>query len=177
MPGFLTLTIKPPFRDIKGRFAKAEKGLLDDRREMVRTLGRRYVGLAKQEAPKRTGRFASKLIYRTFQRGNVLGFNAYSPEPLGTFIRRGTSPHIIAARSAGALYFYWPKVGMFTVVPKAGGFKTHVAGGKLWIGKGFVNHPGTKENDYQVRAYDQWKPEARPALRQISLRYIARLQG
>lgn len=177
MPGFLSITIRPPFRDLKGRFVKAEKGLLEDRREMLRNLGRRYVELAKKEAPKRTGNFAAGIFYRTYEMGKNLEMRAYSPEPLGTFIRRGTDPHQIAARNKGALYFYWPKVGMFTVVPKAGGFKTHVADNKLWIGKGYVDHPGTKANNYNERAYDQWKPEGRPALRQIALRYIAVIQG
>jgi hypothetical protein len=66
---------------------------------------------------------------------------------------------------------------MFAVVPKSGGFKTHVSGGKLWIGKGYVSHPGTQPNEYNFRAYDRWKPEARPRLRQLALRYIAALQG
>jgi hypothetical protein len=177
MPGIINLTFKPPFRDIAGRFAKANQQLLEDRREMVRTLGRRYVELAKEEAPKKSGEFAKGHLFRTFIQGDRIGFNAYSPQPLGTFIIRGTATHHIAANAASALYFFWPKVGMFTVVPKSGGFATHVSDGKLWVGKGYVSHPGTKPNEYTRRAYDRWKPEARPALRQIALRYVATIQG
>lgn len=173
MPSVFTYTAKPPFRDLKGRFAKADKGLLEDRREMVRVLGRRYVAFAQEEAPKKKGDFARGIFYRTFNKGDTVGFNTYMPQPLGKFIVGGTKPHPIAARNKGALYFFWPKVGMFTVVPKGGGFRTHVSGSKLWVGKGYVSHPGTKPNDFTERAYNRWLPEAEPALRQISRRWVA----
>ena len=177
MPGIIQVTIRPPFRDIAGRFAKANKELIDDQREMMRRLGQKWVVLAREEAPKRTGEFARSIIYRTYIRGETVQLYTYSKQPLGGWIVRGTDAHPIAARTAGALYFFWPKVGMYTVVPKSGGFRTHVSGGKLWIGKGHVDHPGTKPNPYHERAYARWKPDARPELRRIALRYVAVIQG
>jgi hypothetical protein len=94
------------------------------------------------------------------------------PQPLGTFIVRGTKPHIIRAKHAKALYFFWGKVGAFTIVPKSGGFKTHWgADGKLRIGKGHVNHPGTKPNDFIERGHDKWWVSARRKFAQIALNF------
>lgn len=177
MAGVLTVRFSPPLRDLLGRFARAEGQLLDDKRDAVRGLGRRWVEIAREEAPKHTGEFARSIHFRSFERGGSVGFNAYAKQPLGTFIVRGTPPHSIAARQAGALYFFWPKVGVYAVVPRSGGFKTHMAGGKLWIGKGFVHHPGTVPNEYNVRAYARWKEEARPSMRRIALRYLAVIRG
>lgn len=64
-------------------------------------------------------------------------------------VHNGTRPHTIAARRKKALAFMWArKGGMRVVVPKRGG-NTYVQRSKtgksvLWIGKGFVRHPGTK---------------------------------
>ncbi len=177
MVDVLQIISKPTFRDLRGRFARADEALLTEKRERIRALGRRYVEIARQEAPERTGKFRKSLIYRTFQSGDEVGFTAYSQQPLGTFIVLGTKPHIIQARQKSALYFFWPKVGMDTIVPKGGGFKTHVAGGRLWIGKGYVNHPGTQPNPYHERAYATWLPEAEIELRRISLKYVEVIQG
>lgn len=178
MPESLQLIIKPPFRDIKGRFVKASQGLLEGRRQMLRTLGQKFIALERMEAPEgKTGRFRGSLSFKTFDSGNSLTLKAYMAQPLGSWITGGTSPHTIAARNAGALYFFWPRVGMFTIVPKSDGFRTHAAGGQLWIGKGFVNHPGTKPNPFVQRAYSAWMPEAQVELRRISRDYVAVLKG
>jgi hypothetical protein len=93
------------------------------------------------------------------------------PEPLATFIIEGTKAHQIAAKQANALFFYWPKIGRNVMVPKGGGFKTHLRGNTLWVGKGHVDHPGTKANPFPTRAMARWMPEARRELARISLRW------
>jgi hypothetical protein len=65
-------------------------------------------------------------------------------------VHNGTRPHTIAAKRKKALAFMWArKGGIQVIVPKKGGGPTGIRKGKggktvLWIGKGFVRHPGTK---------------------------------
>ena len=68
-------------------------------------------------------------------------------------VHNGTRPHTIKARRAKALSFFWAKGGGVQVfVPRTRAGKkmgTGLRKGKdgkiaLWIGKGFVRHPGTK---------------------------------
>jgi len=168
---------RPTFRDLAGRFTKAHEQLLADFRDEMRGLGQKFVTFARNEAPKKTGKFARGIRYETFASKGGVGFRLKTPQPLGTFIVKGTKAHIIRAKEASALYFHWDKVGMYTVVPKRGGFRTHASGGKLWVGKGYVNHPGTKPNDFLDRAYRQWQPESRLALNRISTRFTTTIAG
>ena len=126
---------------------------------LVRVLGAKYVEYAREEAPKKSGRFSESISFQEFSDGQTFGFYGLSAKPIGHFIILGTKPHKIAPRNAKALYFFWTKVGVYTVVPKAGNTRTHMAGGKLWIGKGFVQHPGTKPNPFQSRALERLKSD------------------
>src|SRR3990167_655251 len=152
----LSFRSTPTFRELNGRFARAGTELFESRRDLMRDLGRRFAELSRTEAPARTWSFRESIGFRTFAEGSAFGFRIHMAQPLGTFILEGTEAHVISARDAAALYFYWPKIGMDVVVPKGGGFPTHVSGGKLWVGKGFVDHPGTKPNPFTSRAYRQW---------------------
>lgn len=61
------------------------------------------------------------------------------------WLHEGTRPHRIAAVNARALAFNWPKVGALTFVPRAGGQRTgYRPDGTFVIGKGYVDHPGTR---------------------------------
>jgi hypothetical protein len=55
MAGF-EIRSTPTFRDLQGRFATANKGLLDLRRPIMREEAERYVALAQEEAPGGRGR-------------------------------------------------------------------------------------------------------------------------
>lgn len=179
MPAFVTIESRPTFRDLQGRFTRGTDALIAEKREQMRDLGRKYVMYAKEEAPEgKTGRFKESIRYRTDEHGSEITLRAYSAQPLGTFIIGGTKAHKIQAKSSGgALYFFWPRVGMYTVVPRSDGFKTHEAGGKLWIGKGYVDHPGTKPNPFHQRAYESLRPEIQAALRKISTRFTESVKG
>ncbi len=167
-----SVTFNPPLRDVRGRFARADKILLEEKRKSARLLGRRWVEIARDEAPSKTGKFRESIRFRTFVKPKEVGFTTSSAQPLGTFITLGTKPHRIAARKAKALVFFWGKVGKYTIVPKGGGFKTHVSGGKLWIGKGYVNHPGTKPNNYIERTYIRWERELNKEIARMSRSFI-----
>lgn len=177
MSRFLTITASPAFRDMSGRFARATEQLKTDKRDMMSAIGQRWVEVARDEAPHKTGKFAKGIFARTYESGNDIKLIGYAPDPLATFIQEGTRPHPIPPSSANALYFFWPKVGMYTVVPKGGGFRTHVQSGKLWVGKGYVNHPGTKPNPFLTRTWERTHPEIDTAVRRIAARYAMVIVG
>lgn len=168
-----SVTFRPPFRDVLGRFARADKQLLENKRKTVRLLGRRWVELAKEEAPEgKTGQFRQSIRFQTFVKDKEVGFTSSAAQPLGKWITGGTRAHKIYPRNKGALYFFFSKIGMWTVVPKGGGFKSHVSGGKFWVGKGYVNHPGTKPNDYIERTYDRWVDEMGDEIDKVADKFV-----
>jgi hypothetical protein len=152
------ITSDPTTRELTRRVLAASKGVEQDRRMVLRGQGRRFVQLARDEAPKRTGDFARAISFKTFQSGDVDQVNVYTPQPLGKWITGGTKPHVIAARRAKYLRFYWPKVGKVVF------FKS-------------VNHPGTKPNPFMSRAYRRWLPGARQDLRSVATNWTRRIQG
>lgn len=81
-------------------------------------------------------------------------------EKLG-YIRSGTAPHRIYASKKNALVFRWERIGgVLTVVPASGGRSYFNKGrGILFIGKGYVDHPGTTPNDFLRRAFDEVRRE------------------
>jgi hypothetical protein len=168
----LELAVKPPIKDlgkaITGSFGK----LATAAAPLVRVLGKKYVEYAREEAPRKTGRFSESIAFQEFADGQSFGFYGLSAKPIGHYIILGTKPHKIAPRNANALYFFWTKVGIYTVVPKGGGFKTHMAGGKLWIGKGFVQHPGTTPNPFPARALERMKADVDKILATLAERWI-----
>jgi hypothetical protein len=169
----------PSFRNLRGKFAKADKDMFEARRDAVRQLGRKWVELARDEAPKSptsTGTFWKGIGFRTFVTGETIGFQGYSPQPLGRFITEGTKRHRIVARNARALFFFWPKVGAMTVVPRGGGPHGKI-GDKFYVGKGYVDHPGTKPNPFTIRAYKRWEPQVISELRKVALRWVVTASG
>jgi hypothetical protein len=67
-------------------------------------------------------------------------------------VHNGTKPHTISARRRKALRFFWGAAGGVQVfVPRTAagkkmgtGLRKGKGGVALWIGKGFVRHPGTR---------------------------------
>ena len=175
---FIRVEARPPFRDLKGRFTKADEALLRAKRDEMRALGREFVRLARAEAPRgKTGKFREGIGFRTTQQGQIIRMTAHFPQPLGTFITKGTKAHWIQAKNKKALFFMWLKFGGPVVVPRKGGFRTHVRKDTLWIGKGGVNHPGTAANPFHKRAYRRWRPSAQQALRRMTVRWQEALTG
>jgi hypothetical protein len=167
----------PPIATLIRRVIEAEIAAEQEINEIVRRQESRFLRFAYAAAPKKTGAYAGKIRTRQLTVANGAGFEVLSPGPLGTFIQKGTKPHTIAARRAKALRFFWPKIGAMVYVPKAGGFRTHFRGGALWIGKGYVNHPGTKANPFMNAAYRRWRPGAQQDLNKVGLRWAATMKG
>ena len=172
----LELEIPASLKNLGKVISESFGQLAQEARPLVRALGKRYVEYARAEAPKRSGRFSQSISFQEFADKQSFGFYGLSAKPIGHFVILGTKPHKIAPRRAGALFFFWTKVGIYTVVPKAGGFKTHMAGGKLWIGKGFVQHPGTKPNPFPSRALARLKADIDKVLKTLADRWIQIIQ-
>lgn len=171
MPTRIEIEARPTFRDYRGRFARAEEALLKARLDGVEALGREHVRLLREEAPKgKTGKFAAGIGMQTYQASDAIGYRIGLPSPLSRFIIDGTKPHIIRPKKAKALVFFWQKIGRTVVVPAAGGFTTHVRDDVLWIGRGYVKHPGTKPNPFHTRAWERLRPIYDQAIRRISTR-------
>lgn len=110
---------KPAFRDIAGRFAKANEQLLDDARRRLRSEGPVIVDMARKHLRAKTGKYSSAKLeqgirYNTRIAGETVKLNVTAPGH--------ARQHRIAARYASSLAFNWPKVGMITFVPKRSGF-------------------------------------------------------
>lgn len=117
---------------------------------------RAVLNRARVTTPKDTGNLANSLTMTIRARRTSVSGIVQTRVKYATFVHNGTKPHIIRARRAGALRFFWPKVGLVTVVPKLKGGLTGVVrtkhGSYFRIGKGFVNHPGTKARPWLYEA-------------------------
>jgi len=155
----LKVEITPPLRDLQGRFAKAEKKLLALRREQLRDLGRRFVAVAREEAPRKTGKFAKGIGFKTYERGKggAMELRVTDPQPLGKWIRGGTKPHVIVPVRARCLHFFTR------------------SGDEVFTMK--VHHPGTKPSPYQERAMKRMTPEIDKSLKKLGKAVVKELAG
>ena len=161
----ITITARPPFREITGRWAAAHEQLLQDKRKLIQAEAARMRDLAREEAPKRHGKFAQGIRYRTFISGMDVGFEIQVPAPLGDWIALGTPPHVIEAKNKRALKFLWMNG------PKSSSNFTAYHFYRR------VFHPGTKPNPFLSRAFARWLPGARAGWRQISRDFIRNITG
>ena len=106
----------------------------------------RVLNRAKILTPVDTGNLRASLTQDIkMKSGEVVG-RVSTNVNYAIYVHEGTKAHKIYPKNAKALVFYWPKVGAKTVVPKkAPGWTGHFAKGtRFMIGKGYVQHPGTK---------------------------------
>ena len=153
MPSGFIFTLTPTFRDLEGRFARAEKALLEERRDGVRRLAQRFVGLAGEEARGGAGHTIAKQVgYRTFNDGDVTGFR--------TVLGRIARWHV---EGTG---LYGPRRALIRPV-QAKALRFVVSGKtlfRMWV-------RGVRPDKFLGRAYRRWLPGARPELRKISTRF------
>ena len=149
----------PTFRDLGGRFTKADKDLLESKRDLIRGEGRRYIRIAGDEAPGGPGRTVARGIsFRTFVQGQTVGFKAFAGR-IGRFHEGGTGIYgptrrLIRPVTARALRFEIGGEVLF----------------RMWV-------RGIRPNKFMGRAYRKWIHGAKKMLRQISLRYARTLGG
>lgn len=134
---------------------------------MVARVTRKVLNRAEVRSPVRYGVLrGSHSMTMKVTRTTVAG-RVYVSAKYAEAVHNGTRPHIIRPKGAKALAFEWGKMGgVQTFVPKKatkwGGLRKGKTGKVfLWIGKGYVRHPGTR---------------ARPWLYE-SLREVATLEG
>jgi len=161
MSGMINVSMRPDWGKVAARFQVAGDNLKRNVRDGMREQMRRLVDLAQDEAPKKTGSFADAIHFRTYERGDAVEGNIYTPQPLGNYIALGTKPHLIAAKNAKTLAFYWEKG------PKGAGMYFYPE----------VHHPGTKANKFLGRAYRRWHPGARTWLKDTALSYTRTIAG
>ena len=124
-----------------GRYSKESRKLEKDLSSKFFKHGRRLYDLVLDEAPEKTGKFKSRIQYRTYQGTGKMGIAITTPLPLGRFIIGGTKPHPIPKGLGGTtLRFFWPK---------------GPSGAGIYYFKS-VQHPGTKPNPFMTRAYKKW---------------------
>ena len=183
----LTMSISPTIGDMEGRFAsfEADDGrLLEIRREEMRDIGQLGVAILQQEAPKRTGWFASRIRYHLgvvgvnsegagmirrgihriryltgFVGGNALELRFTWPQPLGTWITGGTG-------------IYGPRKAVIRPVRKKA--LRFEIGGKV-IFAAWVR--GMKPNPFVDRAMTKIRPMAMDALRRMGNKVTSELAG
>jgi hypothetical protein len=96
--------------------------------------GERVKVEAKRLVGKKTHNLENRIVKRIVDDGGLPAVQVgVINVPYAFFHHEGTPPHVIRARRAPMLVFYWPKVG-------------HVVAFKQ------VNHPGTKPNRFLVNA-------------------------
>lgn len=106
----------------------------------VQNKARRLVGV-------KSGRLRRSIVKRLTKDSHGLVCLVGSSERHALLHHKGTRPHRIYPHGK-ALAFFWPEVGMVTIVPAGGRPFTGAVGGVFIIGKGFVDHPGTAPNHY-----------------------------
>ena len=106
-----------------------------------------------------TGRTAAGIQVRSESDGS---WTVISTAPWSMALHEGADPHPIPPSASNALRFFWKRTGLRVVVPKDGGFKTFSRGGVLVIGKGRVDHPGTKPRPFLLNALEDTVRSAIP---------------
>lgn len=154
----ITYTISPSFRAL-GKFAKTNPKMVEKKRAEMRALGQKIANALVNRAPRKTGEYARSINFKTYETNNVISLRFYAAQPLTGWIRGGTKPHIIAARNAKNLRFYWDKG------PRGAGIYFYP----------YVHHPGTKPNDFFSEVYSQYSPEMRATLSRMAANYAQEL--
>ena len=147
------------YRDTLGRFTRRTEELEKVRRDLVREGGAITVKQLKIHAPRKTGKFAAGLFYRTYDFGDTAEARFYAGGEHGyllPFLAFGTADHIIPTGGSAAqkhkgypLRFFWEKG------PRGAGIYSY------WQ----VHHPGTNAHPFIGYARVSSQPLLRDLLR------------
>ena len=129
------------FTELQETFKNAPRKIQDVGREWAREVAAEEAALIRREAPRKSGKFRNTI--EPYARAFVIGVR-FQPYPklgykLKDWIIGGTRPHIIRAKNAEALHFYWKRK-------------------RKWVFAKFVRHPGTKPNDFVTRGAIKFDP-------------------
>lgn len=156
------------YRDLYGRFMKADTKLINERISFMRNVGQRIVQLAKEEAPGNPqGEFKKSFTFIIARKGSVVRGEFLSPEPLTSWIVRGTRPHTIRV---GPLFRGMPIFQQTSTAFGRGG-----RGGIFYYRK--VKHPGTKPNPFVERVAIRIDPEISDHLARVANNWSIKFTG
>lgn len=143
----ITIQLRPPARDLRGRFTKATANIRAGQRNMMRGLGQKGVAAGKEEAPRgKTGKLRESIRFRTTESGSNVQLRVTAGVPYAGYVLKGTRPHMIEGHPL--LAFQWH--------------------GDLVIVR-HVHHPGTAPNPFFERAWGKLAPEALAELHRLAL--------
>ncbi len=141
------------YRDAQGRFARRTEELARARRGIVRQEGRALVQALKTFAPKKSGKFAEGIAYRTDERGDSTTLTIYARGEhafLLPILTGGSRPHIIPrGGSAAQLAKGYPLRFFGQHGPRGPGIYYY------WS----VRHPGTEPSDFAAKAIESREPQ------------------
>jgi hypothetical protein len=142
----------PVFEDVVKRFREAERVMEQSLERKIREQAVQLLLRVQLEAPKKTGAYASAIDYEVRKSGGHYLIKITGPSPLSKYIILGTKPHLIAAKNASVLSFYW----------------MNGPGGPGQYYFRSVQHPGTKPNKFHHRAYRTWLPGANRMMQSVT---------
>jgi hypothetical protein len=143
MAGWLTVKATG-FAELKKTFQDAPRKVKAVGAQWTRDVAKDAEPYIQREAPKKTGAFRKtiKVVGRDWMVYlHILPYGSLRYKLFG-WIVEGTRPHIIRARNAKALHFYWVR-------------RRH------WYFFKSVNHPGTRANPFVERGLNKFQPRIR----------------
>lgn len=154
-------------RDVIGRFSRFEQPLLDIRRDELRGMGRRYVKVLQEEAPKDTGTLQKGISFDTYVSKPNVELRIVSKAAHTMYVLRGTRPHSApwsalqgwADRHGIPVYLVWRSI------------KLH------GTSVGSQRKYGSMANRFQARAEDKMGDETGATARRIGQRTAQWLVG
>jgi hypothetical protein len=160
MPGVIRIVAKG-YRDVLGRFAKRTLILEMERRKAMHAVGREAATEIRRNAPKKTGIFASGIMFRALDEGYTTTAQVISTGEHAfvlNFLRYGTVPHPI------------PKGGSAEMMAKGYPLRFYWEKGPTGPGIYFfwsVNHPGTDPHPFIDDAMEFVEESALRELRKV----------
>lgn len=141
------------FKELQATFLNAPRRVADLGREWARDVAADEAKYIRRAAPSKTGKFRRTI--QPYSRAFIIGVKFEPYGRLGLklkdWIIRGTRPHIIRARRAKALRFYWRRAWRF--------YK-------------WVRHPGVKPNPFIERGAKAFSPRVQFWLRELERRIV-----
>jgi hypothetical protein len=116
--GTANVTITPPLEEVERRFEQIEVRAPEIVSQRFSVLAESGLAILVDEAPKRTGTYASRFYYYLFQTLGGTGIHYVLPEPLTTWFRQGTgifgpTGQVIRPKRAKALHFQYKGTEVF----------------------------------------------------------------
>ena len=148
------------FKELQTTLREAPRRIQDEGRAWAKEVAEDETKYIRREAPSRTGRFRKTIVPYAY--AMVVGVRFLTYPKLGlklkNWIVKGTKPHIITARRAKALRFYWTRKRKWVL------FK------RVW-------HKGTRPNDFVTRGAIKFNPRVRFWILELGKRIEKVLSG